>query len=92
MGTILAPLNWRPLFSQHLSLILLGELCVYVYRDIAPLAIQHHIMDGKNIELAAVRIVLLFIGGVLVPITLPRTYRPVDPKVSYHLLLPVVNG
>jgi hypothetical protein len=62
--------------------MLLSEFCVYVYRDVAPLATKHYGMDRDDGWLAVLRLVLLFIGGIWTPITLPRTYKPVDPSVS----------
>ena len=87
LGTVLLSLKWRRILSSHLSLILLGELCVYVYRDIVPLATQHVPMDRKEGWLAAARFALLFIGGFLIPIVLPCRYQPVDPEVHTLTLL-----
>lgn len=75
------PPTWNRVLSQHLSLILLGELCVYIYRDIAPIATLHHPMDRTDGWLAGARLALLFIGGILIPITLPSPYHPLDLKV-----------
>ncbi|KAI0768312.1 P-loop containing nucleoside triphosphate hydrolase protein [Trametes elegans] len=73
----------------HLTLSLVVAWGVYVYRDLWPLATTD---DGPaDIAEGAIlwsRLGLLTLGGVVIPLLVPRTYVPVDPKDPIEPLNP----
>jgi hypothetical protein len=80
-------LRRAPLSSLHLTLVLLVEFGVYVYRDLIPLATYNKrpIDDAEDI-LFRVKMLALFVAAVVTPLCAPRRYIPVDPKVSFLVL------
>ncbi|KAJ7697209.1 P-loop containing nucleoside triphosphate hydrolase protein [Mycena rosella] len=65
---------------RHVNSVLFVAFCVYVYRDILPLAtftgVPEDLHEGPRLW---AKIVLLFISGVAIPLFTPRQYIPVDP-------------
>ncbi|KAI0357917.1 P-loop containing nucleoside triphosphate hydrolase protein [Trametes cingulata] len=67
----------------HMSTILAILWGVYLYRDIWPLAtVDLSPKDEGEGTLLWGKIALLTVGGVLIPLTSPRKYIPLDPKES----------
>lgn len=76
--------------SAHATVILLLVLGAFVYRDVVPLGtFTTQPMDGADGWITWLRIALLGLAGALVPLCLPRTFKPVDPSVSP---LDIFNG
>lgn len=69
--------------SAHATTILLLTLGVFLYRDVVPLGtFTKSPMDGADGWITWLRIGLLGFSGVLVPLCLPGTFKPLDPSVS----------
>ncbi|KAF5356103.1 hypothetical protein D9756_004036 [Leucocoprinus leucothites] len=79
--TVLTNKRWAVTTSRHITLIYLLAFSVYAYRDLYPLAtftlIPKDVSEGR---LLWVKIILLFISGLAIPLSVPRDYRPFDPK------------
>ena len=74
------------LTSFHLSSLLLGTLSVYAYRNIWPLlTFTLSPADAEEGALLWVRIGLLAFAAVVIPVTVPRHYIPIDPKARFVL-------
>ncbi|KAJ7747993.1 hypothetical protein B0H14DRAFT_3096981 [Mycena olivaceomarginata] len=67
-----SPNNARHRLIRHANCVLFLVFCVYVYRDLVPLATFAGIM-GK--------IGLLFITALIIPLFTPRQYIPIDPPL-----------
>jgi len=79
---ILASPRWSRLFSSHLNIALLALFATYVYRDIWPLAtFTEDPLDIIEGGLLWAKLAILAVVGVIIPLTVPREYAPVDPKV-----------
>ncbi|KAJ7741259.1 P-loop containing nucleoside triphosphate hydrolase protein [Mycena metata] len=84
-GAILASLTISPAHTRrrlvrHVNIVLFLAFCVYVYRDILPLATYTHIpADLDEGRVLWAKIALLFITAVVIPGSTPRQYIPVDP-------------
>ncbi|KAF7348322.1 Multidrug resistance-associated ABC transporter protein [Mycena sanguinolenta] len=73
---------------RHANCILFCVFCVYVYRDLIPLATFTEIpADIEGCKLWA-KIGLLFATAVVVPLLMPRQYIPVDPLNPQTVLNP----
>ncbi|KAJ7130893.1 hypothetical protein C8R46DRAFT_659815 [Mycena filopes] len=76
----LSPTHTRTRLIRHANSVLFLAFAVYVYRDILPLATYTQtpvdLDDGR--ELWA-KIALLFVTAVVIPVSTPRQYIPVDP-------------
>ncbi|KAF8214920.1 P-loop containing nucleoside triphosphate hydrolase protein [Mycena galopus ATCC 62051] len=74
------PKNARHRLIRHANYILLLVFCVYVYRDLVPLAtftgVPADLDEGWRLW---TKIALLFITAVIIPMFTPRQYIPVDP-------------
>ncbi|KAJ7825733.1 P-loop containing nucleoside triphosphate hydrolase protein [Mycena olivaceomarginata] len=75
-----SPKNTRHRLTRHANFLLFLVLCVYVYRDLVPLAT----FSGVPADLGEGRILwakmaLLFVTAVIIPLFTPRQYIPVDP-------------
>lgn len=69
---------------RHLDLVLLSVWGVYVYRDVWPLAtfaLSPH--DAAEGVILWVQLADLTFAAVFVPLSIPRRYTPVDPKVRW---------
>ncbi|KZV64704.1 hypothetical protein PENSPDRAFT_656364 [Peniophora sp. CONT] len=67
--------------SPHLILILLASFAVYAYRDLWPLMTYTlSPADRQEGALLWVKLVLITYAGVLIPLTIPRAYTPLDPE------------
>ena len=54
----------------------------YIYRDIWPLAtVLLSPADEAEGPLMWAKLALLSVAGVIIPLTIPRKYEPVNPKV-----------
>ncbi|KAJ7175766.1 multidrug resistance-associated ABC transporter [Mycena filopes] len=76
--TLLSP---RSTLSTDGNVVLLVSLCSYVYRDILPFAT--FTLAPKDLAqgwLLWAKISILAIAGVVIPLTSPRQYIPVDPE------------
>ncbi|KAJ7700269.1 hypothetical protein B0H16DRAFT_1642910 [Mycena metata] len=84
-GAILASLTISPAHTRrrlvrHVNGVLFLAFCVYVYRDVLPLATYTHIpADLDEGRVLWAKTALLFITAVLIPVSTPRQYIPVDP-------------
>ncbi|KZT36412.1 P-loop containing nucleoside triphosphate hydrolase protein [Sistotremastrum suecicum HHB10207 ss-3] len=77
---LIGTLKWRYLVSRHVSLLYLFMTCIYLRRDVVPLADGGVSLDGPDGALGWARLALLAINGIWIPILLPRQYKPVDPE------------
>ncbi|KZV64708.1 P-loop containing nucleoside triphosphate hydrolase protein [Peniophora sp. CONT] len=67
--------------APHLILILLASFAVYAYRDLWPL--MTYVLspaDRQEGALLWVKLALVTYAGVLIPLTIPRAYVPLDPE------------
>ncbi|KAJ7657330.1 hypothetical protein DFH06DRAFT_1297973 [Mycena polygramma] len=75
-----SPKSTRHRLIRHANAVLFLALCVYVYRDILPLAtfagVPADRHEGRSLW---AKIALLFITAVIIPLFTPRQYIPVDP-------------
>lgn len=66
----------------HTSLILAVTWCVYIYRDVWPLAtVTTSPADLAEGKILWAKIALLSLGGIVIPLLTPRTYVPSQAKV-----------
>ncbi|KAJ6535432.1 hypothetical protein B0H19DRAFT_1079915 [Mycena capillaripes] len=73
--------SWSQILGRHVTIILNAQTALYVYRDVYPLATYTKVpMDGEQGTLLWVKIALLFVAAIIVPLTIPRIYIPVDPS------------
>ena len=63
----------------HLDILLLLAFALYAYRDLYPLATYNLMPRDIPNAITWSRIGLLSLVAVLIPLTRPRTYIPVDP-------------
>ncbi|VDB89909.1 unnamed protein product [Peniophora sp. CBMAI 1063] len=67
--------------SPHLVLILLASFAVYAYRDLWPLMTYTLLpADRQEGVLLWIKVALVTFAGVLIPLTVPRAYIPLDPE------------
>ncbi|KAJ7667031.1 hypothetical protein B0H17DRAFT_1210523 [Mycena rosella] len=75
-----SPKHTRHRMIRHVNCVLFSAFCVYLYRDILPLAtftgVPEDLHEGPRLW---AQIALLFISGVAIPLFTPRQYIPVDP-------------
>ncbi|KAF7321911.1 ATP-binding cassette transporter [Mycena kentingensis (nom. inval.)] len=72
--------KWSRLAIRHLNAVLLATFCVFVTRDIYPLAtFKLRPEDEAEGSLLWIKIFFLFVGAVGIPLTIPREYIPYDP-------------
>ena len=80
--SIFASPRWSRLFSRHLNVVLLSMFAMYIYRDIWPLAtFTEEPLDIIEGGLLWAKVVILAVVSVIIPLTVPREYAPVDSKV-----------
>jgi hypothetical protein len=73
---------------RHSIIILLSELAIYAYRDLWPLAtIADRPLDVEEGWILWTRIGALIFTALIVPVSIPTVYSPVDPKVSLCVFL-----
>ncbi|KAJ7264445.1 P-loop containing nucleoside triphosphate hydrolase protein [Mycena haematopus] len=81
--------NTRHRLVRHANCVLFCVFCVYVYRDLVPLAtftgIPADIGEGRKLW---AKIGLLFVTGVIIPLFTPQQYIPVDPLNPQSVLNP----
>ncbi|KAJ7769135.1 hypothetical protein DFH07DRAFT_1058209 [Mycena maculata] len=85
-ATILAALSITPknprnqIIFRHINVVLFITFCVYIYRDVVPLATLNRAPEDIDEGPALwAKIALLFATAVIIPIFTPRQYLPVDP-------------
>ncbi|EIW53710.1 P-loop containing nucleoside triphosphate hydrolase protein [Trametes versicolor FP-101664 SS1] len=73
----------------HASILIAVTWCVYMYRDVWPLATftesPADLAEGKVLW---AKVALLFLGGVALPLLTPRQYIPLNPKNTQRELAP----
>ncbi|KAJ6594858.1 P-loop containing nucleoside triphosphate hydrolase protein [Mycena capillaripes] len=85
----ISPKNTRHRLIRHANFVLFLAFCVYVYRDLFPLATFTGIpADRSEGQRMWAKIALLFITAVVVPLFTPRQYIPVDPLNPQTVLNP----
>lgn len=83
--SISADRRWSRNSVRHLNTVLCATLAVYAYRDIYPLGTYVLTPQDKDEgSLLWAKISLLTLAGVIIPLSVPREYFPVDRKVRYH--------
>ncbi|KAK0459012.1 uncharacterized protein EV420DRAFT_1642713 [Desarmillaria tabescens] len=79
--SVTASKRWSRIGIRHMNVVLLSTSAVYVYRDIAPLATFDRIpQDSWEGPLLWIKMGILLCIAILIPLTIPREYTPVDPK------------
>ncbi|KAG6885716.1 hypothetical protein C0993_010889 [Termitomyces sp. T159_Od127] len=72
--------RWSGIALVHVNFLLLSTFGVFFYRDIFPLATYDRIpLDLSEGPLLWTRIFFLTVTSVVIPLLVPRRYRPVDP-------------
>ena len=75
--------KWARIFIPHLNAVLLAFCGVYAYRDVVPLILINGAPSDKaEGPLLWVKIGVLVLGGIVIPLAIPKRYVPVDPEVS----------
>lgn len=70
--------------SRQLALLLFADFLVYSYLDVWPFATQSpHPFDPTSDPVTWIRIVLLTLSAVVIPLVMPRPFRPLTPGVNY---------
>ncbi|KAE9405089.1 P-loop containing nucleoside triphosphate hydrolase protein [Gymnopus androsaceus JB14] len=79
--SVLANWRWSRNSIRHLNTVLCATLAVYIYRDVYPLGTFVLTPQDKDEgSLLWAKISLLALAGIVIPLTVPRKYIPVDPK------------
>ena len=80
--------RWSRLITNHLVIVLLALLCVYLYRDVWPLAtFTKHPLDNAEGWMLWAKTIILAVISVIIPLFMPRHYVPFDPKVYNSMTL-----
>ena len=70
------------LCSAHATFVLIPTWAVYIYRDVFPLTtFTLQPADAAEGGVLWIKVVALTYAAMVVPLIIPRTYTPVDPKV-----------
>lgn len=76
--------RWSRTATYHLNLLSLLFVGVYAYRDIVPLAtFTQSPIDANEGWIIWAKIAVVSIVGVVIPLTIPHQYKPVDLKVKF---------
>ncbi|KZS96534.1 P-loop containing nucleoside triphosphate hydrolase protein [Sistotremastrum niveocremeum HHB9708] len=79
LASVAGTKKWRSITSAHLSFTHFVAFCIYITRDVVPLAVEGTPADIKEGAVAWVRLALLGVTGVIIPGLIPRKYYPIDP-------------
>lgn len=86
IASIIASPKWRDLTSLHLALLLFINLIIYIALDGWPYAnILPEPFDPPTEPATWVRLGLLTFGGLVVPLAMPRPFRPLTPDAEPDL-------
>ncbi|EMD41584.1 hypothetical protein CERSUDRAFT_110134 [Gelatoporia subvermispora B] len=81
IATIAGGQRARTIACRHLATLLAITWGVYMYRDVWPLATYTlSPFDASEGWVLWVKVALLTVAGVVIPLTAPRQYTPLDPK------------
>ncbi|KAJ7367306.1 hypothetical protein DFH08DRAFT_910161 [Mycena albidolilacea] len=84
-----SPKDARHRLIRHANCVLFLVFCIYVYRDLVPLAtftgVPADLGEGRRLW---AKIGLLFITAVIIPLFTPRQYIPVDPSNPQAVINP----
>lgn len=82
-ATVMSMSSWRRSAAAHLGLTLVVTWAISVYSNVWPLA-TYTLVPADHAEgaLLWVKFGLLSVAGVIVPLVVPREYKPYDPEVS----------
>lgn len=82
LASVVAKPPFSRVAARHLSLVLAVVWGVFAYRDLWPiLTYTLSPVDGREGWLIWTKIGVLTYAAVVVPLTIPREYIPVDPSV-----------
>lgn len=71
--------EWRDIASRHLAILLFVDFGVYFFLDAWPYATIHgRPYDDPSAAMTWSGFLLLFVSGVLIPLVMPRPYRPLQ--------------
>ncbi|KAJ6535502.1 hypothetical protein B0H19DRAFT_1079976 [Mycena capillaripes] len=90
-GLSLRSTSWSQILERYVTLVLNAQTALYIYRDVYPLATYTKVpRDAEQGAPLWVKLAFLFLAAVIVLLTIPRIYIPVDPSVdlSTPLYLP----
>ena len=75
--------HWTTYATRFNTLVLLSSLAVYIYKDIWPLATYTESPKDLPREgnILWLKLAVLVVASVCVPLFIPRSYVPVNPKV-----------
>ena len=74
--------RWRDITSRQLALLLLADFSVYSFLDVWPYATQTpHPFDPASDPVTWWRVALLTTSAVVIPLIMPRPFRPLTPEV-----------
>lgn len=69
--------------SRQLALLLFAEFMIYSFLDVWPYAtLSPHPFDPASDPVTWTRIVLLALSAVVIPLVMPRPFRPLTPGVN----------
>ncbi|EMD41585.1 hypothetical protein CERSUDRAFT_110141 [Gelatoporia subvermispora B] len=81
IATVARGQRTRSIACRHLATLLAVTWGVYMYRDVWPLATYSlSPFDASEGWVLWAKVTLLTIAGVIIPVTAPRQYIPLDPK------------
>lgn len=78
--TVSVSAHWRDVASWHLSTLMFAELVVYGALDVWPYATYYlEPIDPGSDPTTWVRIAMLVLSGLVIPLVMPRPFRPLTP-------------
>jgi hypothetical protein len=71
--------------STHLEIVLLTSFCVNAFRNLWPLMTYTSApADAFEGYFVWIKITLFGFSGIVIPLTMPRKYIPLDPRVRHR--------